>query len=88
MKPNLSKLTRKLEKQQPPTVHDLLGGGKEPPLSDERRTGYGIDALLATRDMERWEAVRQQRQAAAAAKREADDALWAKIQARNAQAVG
>jgi hypothetical protein len=88
MKPNLSKLTRKLEKPAPPTVAQLLGADKDPPLSTERRTGYAAAALLASRDAARWEAAHAQREAAAVAKREADDLLWAKIQARNAQAVG
>ena len=87
MKPNLSRLTKFIDKPKPPTVEDVLRGG-DPPMSAERKLGYQALAVLASRDNERIAAGLAAREQAAAAAQQAEDAVWARIQARNRNAVG
>ncbi len=57
-------------------------------MSAERKLGYQALAVLASRDNERIAAGLAERDRAAAAAQQAEDAVWARIEARNRNAVG
>ena len=88
MKPNLSRLTKLIDKPKPPSAEDILRGSSEPKMSAERKLGYQALGILASRDAERMADTLAARDAAAADARKIEDAVWARIEARNRQAVG
>ncbi len=88
MKPNLSRLTRFIDKPKQPSAEDILRGSSEPKMSAERKLGYQALAVLAARDNERIADCLAARDRATADAQKIEDAVWARIEARNRNAVG
>ena len=84
----ISKAVQRLERPKPPSVQDLITGGPQaPPLTEQSRAGLSAQAQLAADSVEGWEAAEQARDKAAKARLAADDALWARINARRDRKV-
>ena len=71
-----------VERPQPPTLDDLMGGDSEAPLTEPQRHGLGIEAELARQRVEAARAAAAAREAHDRAAREALDAVWAERQSR------
>jgi hypothetical protein len=72
----------------PPTVQDLLGGDREPPLTAEQHAGVHALAVLARREVEATEAaVEAQRKARAEAEEALRDGIWERYLQRQREAL-